>query len=542
MAKESAISPPAQAYITSNIRALMFEYGRTGKIGNSKPKTRNAALRRAIAVSFSRAKQEGYKVPKKAEEYHSEVFSLEEEVIDLLNNCYERGYHRFEPNPHLDINDILIGNLDELYLDNYDEVEIDLDGKELYEQLYGGQSCLDCGAELNMQGLFTWPNHPDIEEEIEETNETLEDLINYGPHTVCEVCNEKIGDYYDGPDEHGIGKCVAEQIVKCDDCGEGALIGEFFDFDSIDIWNNSHGESVCVPIKKGDFTIQKVLHFNSYPRNHNGIEINYATVEDYEKIHGGENPLSQDGRIYALTVKEINALEKNMVGNYFENSPSGGLKKAQKIQRLGVIEEPKIIQKTVKTPLNVKSIKKYLEKLQRTNPDKHDEVIEELFGAEGLTTDTYKIQDSFIRNIYDAHPKNINSRNSLKIGGERFNFSEGNISGYVLRKNDKSMDILISDFEGMGYFMESGEQIDSGEKLKGKVVLDIANKSLTLDNDVWRDETTWSDSNKSSQQDSWQLDWDAEGYDLERIVSMTNIEKIFIATAIGLCIIVGNKK
>ena len=232
MAKESAISPPAQAYITSNIRALMFEYGKTGKIGNSKPKTRNAALRRAIAVSFSRAKQEGYKVPKKAEEYHSE----------------------------------------------------------------------------------------------------------------------------------------------------------------------------------------------------------------------------------------------------------------------------------------------------------------------GLTTDTYKIQDSFIRNIYDAHPKNINSRNSLKIGGERFNFSEGNISGYVLRKNDKSMDILISDFEGMGYFMESGEQIDSGEKLKGKVVLDIANKSLTLDNDVWRDETTWSDSNKSSQQDSWQLDWDAEGYDLERIVSMTNIEKIFIATAIGLCIIVGNKK
>lgn len=162
--------------------------------------------------------------------------------------------------------------------------------------------------------------------------------------------------------------------------------------------------------------------------------------------------------------------------------------------------------------------------------------------AEGLIVDTYKIRDSFIRNIYEAHPKNIDSRNSLKKGGERFNFSEGNISGYVLRKNHTSMDILISEFEGRGYFMESGEQIDSGEKLKGKVVLDIDNKLLTLDNDVWRDETTWSDSNNSSQQDSWQLDWDSEEYDLEKIVSMTNIEKIFIATALGLCIIVGHKK
>lgn len=162
--------------------------------------------------------------------------------------------------------------------------------------------------------------------------------------------------------------------------------------------------------------------------------------------------------------------------------------------------------------------------------------------AEGLIVNTYKIRDSFIRNIYEANPKNINSRNSLKKGGERFNFSEGNISGYVLRKNHTSMDILISEFEGRGYFMESGEQIDSGEKLKGKVVLDIDNKLLTLDNDVWGDETTWSDSNNSSQQDSWQLDWDSEEYDLEKIVSMTNIEKIFIATALGLCIIVGHKK
>ena len=166
----------------------------------------------------------------------------------------------------------------------------------------------------------------------------------------------------------------------------------------------------------------------------------------------------------------------------------------------------------------------------------------EEYHSEGLTTDTYKIQDSFIRNLYDSHPKNVNSRNPLKIGGDRFYFREGNISGYVLRKNDTSMDILISEFEGMGYFMESGEQIDSGEKLKGKVVLDIDNKSLALDNDVWRDETTWSDSNKSSQQDSWQLDWDSEEYDLDKINSMTIVEKIFIATAIGLCILIGNKK
>ena len=230
-----------------------------------------------------------------------------------------------------------------------------------------------------------------------------------------------------------------------------------------------------------------------------------------------------------------------MVGNYFENIPSGGLKKAQKIQRLGVIEEPKIIQKTVKTPLNVKSIKAYLAKLQKTNPDKHDEVMEDLFGAEGLTVDTYRIQDSFVRDVFTYPYTPPTSRTTTILGGESIYFKEGRIHGYVLRKNDTTMDILISGFTGVAYFTETKEKITSGEKLKGKVALNINNRFLALYDDVWREDALWSDSDKPTQQESWQLDWDSEEYDLDKINSMTIVEKLFITTAIGLCFLIGNR-
>jgi len=543
VAKKSALSKPAKDFISSKIKKIMYEYDKTGMIGKSKPANRNAALRQAIAVAFSMAKREGFKVPKRAEEYHSEVFALEEEVINLLTPCNVRGHHRFEPNPNVDVNDMVIESINDAYIDNYDDVYIEFDGRDTYEQLYFGQSCLDCGAEFSGNDYtFTWPNHPEILEEIEEMNESLYELIEVGPHSVCEVCGEKMGGYYDDPEEHGMGRCVPEQKIKCDVCGEEASIGENFDYDSIDTWDNLHGEGVCVPIRIGDIAIQKVLHFTSYPRNHNGIEINYATVEDYEKIHGGENPLSQDGRIYALTVKEIDALEKSMVGNYFENSPSGGLKKAQKIERLGVKgEQPKIIQKTVKTPLNVKSIKAYLAKLQKTDPDKHDEVMEDLFGAEGLTVDTYRIQDSFVRDVFTYPYTPPTSRTTTMLGGESVYFKEGRIHGYVLRKNEKSMDILINGFTGVAYFTKTKEKITSGEKLKGKVVLNIDNRFIALYDDEWREDAQWTDSDGPTQQESWQLDWDSEEYDLDKMNSMTMVEKIFITSAIGLCFLIGNR-
>ena len=390
----------------------MYEYTKTGMIGRSKPANRNAALRQAIAVAFSMAKREGFKVPKKAEEYHSEVFALEEEVINLLTPCHQRGHHRFEPNPNVDAGDMLVGSFQDAYLDNYEDVYLDFDGRDTYEQLFRGQSCLDCGAEFDgYEYSFSWPNHPEIREELEDTYESLYDLIDYGPHSVCDVCGEKMGGPYDDPDEHGLGRCVPEQEIKCDVCGEVGAIGEYFTHTTLEDWNNSHGEGVCAPIKKGDFTILKKPQFNFYPRDFNNQRIDYATVEDYEKIHGGENPLSQDGRIYTMTVKEINELERSMDGDYFTGPKGygGSLKKADKIQRLGVKEEPKIVQKTVKTPLNVKSIKEYLAKLQKTNPDKHDEVMEELFGAEGLTVDTYRIQD------WDSEEYDLQKMNSMTM-------------------------------------------------------------------------------------------------------------------------------
>lgn len=539
MAKKSALSKPAKEFISSKIKKIMYEYTKTGMIGRSKPANRNAALRQAIAVAFSMAKREGFKVPKKAEEYHSEVFSLEEEVYNLLTPCHQRGHHRFEPNPNFDIHNVVIDNFEDAYFDNFDDVYLNLDGPTLYAQIYDGQPCLDCGAVYGDNGWdewgFTWPNNPEILEEKHDTGEPISELMEYGPHSVCEVCNEKIGGYYDDPDGHGLGRCVPEQVIKCDVCGEEGVIGEYFTYTTIEGWNNSHGEGVCVPIKRGGFSIKKGMQF--YPTG----GINYATVEDYEKIHGGENPLSQDGRIYTMTVKEINALEKSMDGNYFENSPSGGLKKAQKIQRLGVKEEPKIVQKTVKTPLNVKSIKEYLAKLQKTNPDKHDEVMEELFGAEGLTVDTYRIQDSFVRDVFTYPYTPPTSRTTTMLGGESVYFKEGRIHGYVLRKNDTSMDILISGFTGVAYFADTKEKITSGEKLKGKVALNINNRFLALYDDVWQDDTQWTDSNKKPQRDSWDLDWDSEEYDLQKMNSMTMVEKIFITSAIGLCFLIGNR-
>jgi hypothetical protein len=541
VAKKSALTKPAKEFISSKIKKIMYEYTKTGMIGRSKPANRNAALRQAIAVAFSMAKREGFKVPKKAEEYHSEVFALEEEVINLLTPCYERGYHRFEPNPNVDATDILVGGFQDAYLDNYEDVYLDFDGRDTYEQLYEGQICLDCGAEFSgNDNEFTWPNHPEIREELEDTYESLYDLIDYGPHSVCEVCNEKMGGLYDEPDEHGLGRCVPEQEIKCGVCGEVGAIGENFTYTTLEDWNNSHGEGFCVPIEKGDFTILKKPGFNSYPRMGNNLRIDYATVEDYEKIHGGENPLSQDGRIYTMTVREIDALERSMDGNYF-TGPSGSLKKADKIQRLGVKEQPKIVQKTVKTPLNVKSIKEYLAKLQKTNPDKHDEIMEELFGAEGLTVDTYRIQDSFVRDVFTYPYTPPTSRTTTMLGGESVYFKEGRIHGYVLRKNDTSMDILISGFTGVAYFADTKEKITSGEKLKGKVALNINNRFLALYDDVWQDDTQWTDSNKKPQKDSWDLDWDSEEYDLQKMNSMTMVEKIFITSAIGLCFLIGNR-
>lgn len=69
MAKKSALSKPVKDFISSKIKKIMYEYDKTGMIGKSKPANRNAALRQAIAVAFSMAKREGFKVPKKAEEY-----------------------------------------------------------------------------------------------------------------------------------------------------------------------------------------------------------------------------------------------------------------------------------------------------------------------------------------------------------------------------------------------------------------------------------------------------------------------------------------
>ena len=104
------------------------------------------------------------------------------------------------------------------------------------------------------------------------------------------------------------------------------------------------------------------------------------------------------------------------------------------------------------------------------------------------------------------------------------------------------MDILINGFTGVAYFTDTKEKITSGEKLKGKVALNINNKFLALYDDVWQDDTQWSNNGKQTPPEYWQLDWDSEEYDLDKINSMTIVEKIFITTAIGLCFLIGNKK
>jgi len=51
--------------ISTNIKEIMNSYGKTGKIGTSRPKSRDAALKQAKAIALASAREAGARIPKK---------------------------------------------------------------------------------------------------------------------------------------------------------------------------------------------------------------------------------------------------------------------------------------------------------------------------------------------------------------------------------------------------------------------------------------------------------------------------------------------
>jgi hypothetical protein len=51
--------------ISKNIKGEMKKYGKTGKIGTSKPKSKKKAQKQAVAIALSKARESGAKIPKK---------------------------------------------------------------------------------------------------------------------------------------------------------------------------------------------------------------------------------------------------------------------------------------------------------------------------------------------------------------------------------------------------------------------------------------------------------------------------------------------
>ena len=67
--------------ISKNIKGEMKKYGKTGKIGTSKPKSKKKAQKQAVAIALSKARESGAKVPKKKKSVVKESF---DKYINLL--------------------------------------------------------------------------------------------------------------------------------------------------------------------------------------------------------------------------------------------------------------------------------------------------------------------------------------------------------------------------------------------------------------------------------------------------------------------------
>jgi hypothetical protein len=53
----------SDATTSSNIKTLVHDYERTGKIGNSKPASKKKAVKQAVAIALNKARESGAKIP-----------------------------------------------------------------------------------------------------------------------------------------------------------------------------------------------------------------------------------------------------------------------------------------------------------------------------------------------------------------------------------------------------------------------------------------------------------------------------------------------
>ena len=67
--------------ISKNIKGEMKKYGKTGKIGTSKPKSKKKAQKQAVAIALSKARESGAKIPKKKKSVVKESF---DKYINIL--------------------------------------------------------------------------------------------------------------------------------------------------------------------------------------------------------------------------------------------------------------------------------------------------------------------------------------------------------------------------------------------------------------------------------------------------------------------------
>ena len=63
------LTPAAKKYVSNKISEIVRDWKKTGRIGNSRPKTLAQAQKQAVAVAYHYAKKAGHKIPKEKLHY-----------------------------------------------------------------------------------------------------------------------------------------------------------------------------------------------------------------------------------------------------------------------------------------------------------------------------------------------------------------------------------------------------------------------------------------------------------------------------------------
>ena len=357
---KSKMSKEARDFISKKIKTLMRDFNKTGKIGNSQPPNRSAAQRQAIAVAFSMAQREGYKVAKNAEERHNEVlaleeaFDLEEKDFALAQECVAAGGHEFSES----MNKIFGTFMPILLEDNAQTNQYFRRNQYMGPQSLNANNvrflqtilnmacnpqnynldiepmpleCSRCGAvDWRVNNRWSPPSHPGL---------TFQQVMAMGVTTQCKLCG--IHHAANQEAQHGEGLCVPlyDEITICKECEGQAWLGvgnnnrniyinigepdqQQILLVPIDSWKQTHGKGKCRP--------EAEIHCEHCDLTFTigqGNTWNYRSMDHFKELHGSredEKELDAKGELdydlcwgwkgYKISVADMKRYARNMMG------------------------------------------------------------------------------------------------------------------------------------------------------------------------------------------------------------------------------------